>query len=683
MGGDLENKLVAAFEYFDFDKDGTINREDLTEICKRLEPSTWNAEKVDGLLKGLDTEETGYVNFAEFAVWVTSGAEDGKRVLTIYEAELAKKPGERLADGDKTDAGMDVMRSNLSNVLTLKPEEYTHAKKALTKLSSLRTVVDLLDPTRNPCGFRICQSACVEHEAIGPLLGLAHRAQSDAVVNKSLEVLARTSFGNEEAAAAIADHEEFLPTLRTVLATAKQPEKLCMLQLVQAVAAASAAPRIQQALPGILAEVVPLLAERSFMVLPMATFDVLVSASFAAPAAIVDTVSWTELADWFAEDLESGRPVWLDQENLTVLASGLLAANLLALPTPPSFGESELQARDKVLRRLGTSGFLEFFALAMEAAVERREWPAHSGAFHSVSRLSSVTSVLASVGYRSHLVSLVEPLAKAVETSLDECSTRLALTALRNLVDDLACLEAFSTLIDFRSETLDMLHKTGDEKEATELLACVTAAEDAMAVAQAAFDDSVRNAHPKNPPSVKYLAELFNELSPMDGELTLDQMLQILPRVPVGPAKDVKLSLQGEKTSKFSFASLANHVYGTPTLLGWWQSLMEDTSSMWNDAKFQEVQPPPMSELLSYYELGAKGGSGVTSERILQEVLPSWHLPVEGDLVEDLFCEIRGDTPLSFKDFAKWMCRYFQAVAKQREEAEKADADAANVEETA
>merc|ERR1711879_354061 len=110
---------------------------------------------------------------------------------------------------------------------------------------------------------------------------------------------------------------------------------------------------------------------------------------------------------------------------------------------------------------------------------------------------------------------------------------------------------------------------------------------------------------------------------------------------------------------------------GTPTLLGWWPSLMEDTDVMWNSPAFKELGLPHISELLFYYELGAKETSGLTSDSILREVLPAWQLPIEGELVEELFAEIRGDTLLTFKEFATWMCRYFQAINKQREEAEK------------
>jgi hypothetical protein len=236
---------------------------------------------------------------------------------------------------------------------------------------------------------------------------------------------------------------------------------------------------------------------------------------------------------------------------------------------------------------------------------------------------------------------------------------------------DLACLEQFLALSNFRSETLEMLHKAGDTAAATDLLSCTAAAENALTAAQSYLDEA--KGALRQPPSLVLLAELFNALAPMDGEVTKAEMLQVLAKVPVGPAKDVEASLSGDKSSKFGFAAFTRRIYGSPTNLGWWPSLMEDTACMWCEASFQELKPPSLQDLLFYYELGAEGTSGVTSEGILKKVLPAWQQPVEGEAVEDLFAEIRGDTPLSFKHFAIWMRRYFEAVlvASHQKQAEE------------
>jgi len=661
MGTVMETKLVKAFESFDFSGHGALQKDDVMEICKQLNPNMWTADKVDTLFKNLDKGRTGYVDYSEFAIWVTGGMQDNK--WAIDGTPAAMMHGERLAEGDRTDAGRDQIRSYLNNALDLKPSEYA-TPKATTKLTWLREVGNLLDPAQNPGGFRICQHALVERGAIGPLLGLANHALSDAVVIKSLELLARAAFNNIEAAVEVASDGSFLPTLHTVLTQRELPEKLTALQLAQAIAASSTAPKVKEMLPQLLAEVAPKLSQNTFLVLPRAAFDVFVSTSFSNPAVVVDTLSWAGVASLLAEDRDAGRPEWLDHDPLTVLTCGLLAANVLALPSPASICVDEFHLRQVVKHRLCASNFLELFVLAMEAAVTQREWPATSGAFHSVSRLSSMALVLAGLGFRRELRGAVELLAKAVEIDPDGSTSCVALLALRSLVADFVCLETFLTLTEFRSETLEVLHKAGDEREASDLLSYSTAAEDALAVAQAALEQSELS----SPPTVRFLAELFNEQVPMDGELSKNQLLQILPSVPIGPAKDVEASLSGDK---FPFAVFAQQVYGTPTLLGWWPSLMEETNSMWSTPAFQNLHPPPLADLLFYYEQGAKGVSGVSSDVILDEILPAWKQPVEGEQVEELFAEIRGEH-LDFKEFGSWMCRYFHAVDQLRKEGESA-----------
>jgi len=668
MGTVLEAKLAAAFKFFDLNGDGKIDRDELSEICKQLNCEGWTEEAADTLMKILDKGETGYIDYTEFAVWLSSGIQDGRRVMSIYESAAAKMPGERLADGDLTDVGHDKIRTYLNNILDLAPNQYA-TPKATTKLTWLRDVADLLDPSLNPGGFRICQNSFVDRDAIGPLLELAQRAQSDAVVVKSLEVLARAAFGNTEGAAAIARNICFLPALHSVLANGKQPEKLAALQLAQAITVCAVEADVQSVLSSLLQVVSPMLSETSFAVLPLATFDVLVSMSFCIPADVVQVVPWVQLASWSAESHEAGRPAWLQKDNLTVLAGGLLAANVLSVPMPLTMSEEDIQARQMVRERSISSDFLEYFALAMEAAVMQREWPAFSGAYHTVSRLAPVAIQLASLGFRKELVGVVNPLAKAVEINPDERTTRWSLLALRALVDDLSCLESFLVLEEFRCDTLEVLHKAGDEMEATDLLSCTCAGENALAAAQAVFDDSKDEL--QQAPSVRFLAQLFNEHSPMDGELTKTQILQVAAKVPLGPSSYLKAALSGsDKSCTMSFTDLAQHVYGTPTMLGWWPSLMEDTARIWNDPTFQQTQPPSLQEVLFYYEMGSKGSSGISSHDIFHEVLPSWGQSVVGELLEDLFAEIRGDVLLSFKDFAVWMRRFFQAVDQQCRENE-------------
>jgi hypothetical protein len=213
-----------------------------------------------------------------------------------------------------------------------------------------------------------------------------------------------------------------------------------------------------------------------------------------------------------------------------------------------------------------------------------------------------------------------------------------------------------------------VLYDQADEKDATELILYLRDAENSIHIAESALEDSKQ--HLKNPPSIRYLAEAFNQHSSMEGELSFEQVLSVVKQVPVGPANDVATSLYTKRTSTFSFGSFAQHVYGTPTLLGWWPSLMEEAHELWTRPSLQELKPPSLAVVLSFFELGAKGTSSLSSEIILNEVLPAWNLPVEGELVEDAFAKIRGES-LNFKEFSKWMGSYFKAEDKQRREAEQ------------
>jgi len=256
-----------------------------------------------------------------------------------------------------------------------------------------------------------------------------------------------------------------------------------------------------------------------------------------------------------------------------------------------------------------------------------------------------------------------EPLTKAAEISEDDRTITIVLRALRSLAEDFCCLERMLLLDSFRTDTL-VLYEQSDEKEAADLISYLNDTENAIHIAESTWKASQQ--HLKNAPSVKYLAEIFNKYSPMEGEVSFEKLLLILKEVPVGPANDVVTYLYNQRNSTFSFGSLAQHVYGTPTLVGWWPSLMESVGELWARPKFQELKPPCLMELLSYFELGAKGASRLASDIILYEVLPAWNLPTEGECIEDAFAEIRGET-LDFNDFGKWMCTYFTALDKQRE----------------
>jgi hypothetical protein len=316
-------------------------------------------------------------------------------------------------------------------------------------------------------------------------------------------------------------------------------------------------------------------------------------------------------------------------------------------------------------KRLAGGSFMGNFIMALENAVDRCAWPAGSTAFHSPARLAETARRLAEAGHQRHLVAAVAPLAKAVETSPDDRTTKAALRALRSLSWDVACLEHLLSLEDFRCEALESLHKSGEQAEATELASYLQGAEAMFCVAQAALDES--RAFVPNAPSVRALAEAFATICRFDGELTVLDLPKVLALVPVGPISAVIASLSGGKRQELTFQDFAQHVYGTPTMLGWWPSLMEETAALWA-APGHSALLPGLLELVSLFEGAAHGASGVGGEALLQEVLPALGLPTEGEVAEEAFTEIHGEGLLDLHTFAMWLSCFCARVSQREEE---------------
>lgn len=570
-------------------------------------------------------------------------------MLSAAVSEEAVMPGSRLPEGDTTDKGMDRLSVCLSKILEPKP--------ANTKKTWLEDIADLLDPTKNPGSFRMCQDAVVSREVIGPLCSLAQDAPIDSVRSLSLEVLARLCFGNGRAAVTVASHDGVLCMVRSALTNGQQPEQLSALQLAQAIAAGPS-PDVHAAVTQLVVEVAPHQSSSSSQVVSEAALDVLVSCSFHCPAQVATAVSWPLLAAMVSED-DTVRPSRLQADPLSVLTCGLLASNLLNAPA--SEDEDSASAKTLMATRLADGHFIEYFLLATQAAAERREWPQGSCAFHSPKRLAAVVSHLSLNGYGPRLVGAVKPLAQIVESSPDEEATCQALRALHELCRDVSCLLELLGLAVFRSETLEALCSSGEEKDAVELASYLAGAENMLSAAQALLDASV--IHCAHAPSVSTLAELFARLAPLDSELDKEQVLELVRVVPLAPSAAVRASLSGAKALRFSFQNFAEHIYGAPTVCGWWPSLMEDTAALWGGLAVAH-RVPDLTVIVSLFELGAKGGTKVDGDVLLSEVLPAAGLPAQGDTIEGAFTEIVGEVPLDFPAFAKWLSWIYADLAR-------------------
>jgi len=553
-----------------------------------------------------------------------------------------------LPEGNSSDKGVERVQVAVTNLLELPSADFDQPK-AKAKQAWLDDLNELVDPGKNPGAYRLCQDAAEARGVVATLLGLARRAPSDGLRNKAAEVLARLSFGNERVAAAIVDSGELLPTLERLLGQGNYPERLWALQLAQAIAA-SPAPQVTRVVQPLVAAVLPQLEEASFDVIPQAALEVIISASFHDPGSVASTVPLPLLASTTAED--AARPRWLPKEPLHVLTCGLLSTNILEVPLPAT---GEHPPAEQIRSRLAGGHFMENLVLAVEAAANRCEWPPGSSAFHSPTRLADTVSKLGLMGHSRRLLGAVGPLAKIVETSTDSRTTQAAIRALGVLGQDIAGLEAILALDAFRDGILELLHQSGDEREATELVSYLASMEVVLSTAQATLEAS--RTHITHAPSVRSLAEAFGSAVRIDAELRTEQLWDVLRLVPIGPSAAVGATFSGGGLRGLSFQDFAYRVYGTPTILGWWPSLMEDTAARW--AALDERPPllPDLRQLMEIFEAATHGASGVSGEALLGEVLPVMGLPVEGAIVEELFAEIRGEGPLEFPQFAEWCLR--------------------------
>mmetsp|Transcript_42242 Transcript_42242/g.74068 ORF Transcript_42242/g.74068 Transcript_42242/m.74068 type:complete len:587 (+) Transcript_42242:70-1830(+) len=563
-------------------------------------------------------------------------------------ASEALAAGQALGDGNTTDKGLSQLQACAASLLELSPADYGE-NKAKSRLSSITDVCQLLDPMENPTAYRIIQDVAVEKGVITPLLGLAQRGPTDQIRSKSAEALARLAFGNESGVAAIATHPDFLSTVQQGLQRSQVAEQLSVLQLTQAVAARPPA-EIGEVLKAVVTMVTPSMMSSSFEAVSQAVLDTLVSCSFSCPDAVVSAVSLPTIASLLSEGPD--HPGWLPSEPLFVFICGLLATNVLSVPIETPEAEA---ARAQILNRLSEGPFLGYFLQATDAAVERREWPADTAAYHSPARVALCAQQLADYGFRRCLLPTVGPFAKVIELSPDVSTTRLALKTLRNLCRDSVCIEAVLALEQFRSETLEMLHKSGDEPDATELLSYLTTVENMIQGAQAALDTS--KSYCTLAPTVSQLADIFARFAPLDGELTFEQLPGPLSAVPIGPLAAALASMSGAgKSQKFSLQSFGEHIYGTPMILGWWPSLMEQ-AAIERQALGEVPRLPDLAGLVALFERGAGGANKVCGNALLEVVLPAAGLPASGDVVDASFIELGFNPELQFPAFAQWFSK--------------------------
>jgi len=588
---------------------------------------------------------------------------DGDGVLSDDELVdlLGRLSGLALPDGVCADTGASDICTHISAVESFVEEHAFVLAKAPIAKTALEGMRGTLDPKLNPDGYHLCQNVVLDSgRAIPQLLNILQFAPTDELRSMSIGVLLFTMFGNEEAAPAVALNSDFVPAVLSALQDRSLPLRLSALQLVQAVASSDDC-RLSPVLPPLLTHLRPMLENQPFSALSMAALDAFISASFHCPSDVADILTWPFVAALISEDAD--RPNWLPLKPLEVLSCGLLAVNLLKDVKNTNTALESAQSHD-MLPRLCRSAFIQFLALAFEAAVDRREWPLESGVFHSPRRLSLIVQILASteLGDVSGLVTVVEPLAKVVQGGQNAATIQEALRALLALCKaDVGCLEAVLNLEAFWREHVFGMHQCG-ESDASALFEYLAVCDDHFSTARMRLE--LCQTYCNHAPSVPTLARVFARFAHFDEDMPRDQFAEALQAVPIGPTANVFY-----RVTTLSFATFAEQIYGTAEILGLWPNLMEDVTAYHAAAVAGGDMPllPTIAVMLSVFDMGAAGDvQGISPDKLLTKVLPAFALPgVDNQMVADAFSEVEFEGPMHFKAFVQWVSKLCLQLSKE------------------
>eukprot|EP00929_Paragymnodinium_shiwhaense_P109686 TRINITY_DN7616_c0_g1_i3.p1 TRINITY_DN7616_c0_g1~~TRINITY_DN7616_c0_g1_i3.p1 ORF type:complete len:545 (+),score=89.91 TRINITY_DN7616_c0_g1_i3:461-2095(+) len=525
----------------------------------------------------------------------------------------------------------------------------------------LSSIAEFLDYRKNPSSYQMCQAAVLDFgencEAIFFILELSYHAPSDQVRTAAFAVLCLTMFDSWRAAQAVALSPNLVAAVAGGLAHEMPHVRIAAIQLAHAVSAASGR-EVHNIIPQLVATMQVALSGQPFDAITVAALDMLVSASFHCADVVAKTATWQFILAAVRED--EGRHAWLPVEPLKVFSCGMLAINVLA-GSQPEVDESEETAlvQQEMGQLLAAGHFFSYLTAALEAAVERREWPISSAAFHSPCRLARLCQAIAQQWLALDSMPATLPLlARAVETCYpagQADAVAESLTALLSLARaDVGCLETLLGLQDFTSGLLHELTQNGDE-HAGALSDYLQACSAELAHARSTRD--VCLTYCQHAPALDHLSRCYARHACLNETITQEVARQVMASVPVGPAGSLDFSNQGDT---LTFTQLADQLYGTPELLGFWPSLMEDIASARADAiaANEALNLPELDALVAAYENASEGSvtTGIAPDRLLTFVLPAFGLPVEDNAaVEEAFDEVKFEGPMLFKPMVNWI----------------------------
>jgi len=637
--GDIVKCLKQTFRNWDTGGNGTISRESLESILGDLDPDLQKSEvRLLFDLAGLD--EQGKIRYDDFIDF------------------LSESSSTHLSEGSFPDSGFEALHRYVDSLLAACQGD-GNSERTRCCIDCLNGLIEIFDTQKQVSACRGYQTVAVDKGVIGPLFGLVCKVACDEQCNKSLQVLARLAFHNDDVAGVIARHPDFHASVSSIMQSNTFPEKQAVLKLIQSVAA-SQTKTVSEAVPNLVSCLAPHLSDEPIVQIKSLTgalIEALVSCSFHCPSSVAVAMSWPTVAALGAED--SARPTWLPLDPFWILICGQLVANLLGA-TQEEVGE-EKELRQLMTDRLSTGHFFEYLTMAVEASADNQEWPVGSGKFHSPIHLALTVRTLAKNGYRNTLVKLIPPLSLCIHDSSTDSSGVIVLESLRNLCDDAECLQCLIDLVHFRKGTLERLSNDSC-KEAIELKSFIEMCEELLCGAKESFTSLSQSC--KHAPSVTKITSIFVHFGALDRTITLPQLLEALRRVPVGPSASLKQQLAAKgKIKKIGFKDFYRFVYGTPTETGLWQLLMEGAA-----ASLQSLEGPDqassLANALALFERGANSKATCSTEILLKDIIPTSGLQAQGDSVQDDMNKLGAKDTISFPEFAAWFASFCMKVKK-------------------
>merc|ERR1712232_363832 len=213
--------------------------------------------------------------------------------------------------------------------------------------------------------------------------------------------------------------------------------------------------------------------------------------------------------------------------------------------------------------------------------------------------------------------------------------------------EDVGCLEIISGFAAFREGVLTEIANSNDE-DACALLDYLQICDKQLAAAR-----ETRNVcltYCKHAPAVENLSRCFARFAHFDETISLDQASQAARLVPIGPTAEPNILTN---SGRMDFTAFAHQVYGTPEVLGFWPSLMEDIAAE-RDYMFEGdalLELPSLTDIISAFDSACGGCTeGISPDRLLSHVLPALGLPTDDNrVVEAAFDEVKFEPPMVFK----------------------------------